>query len=109
MRPPVSGTMRTPSRDLRLGPYTLPAGTIININLGVMGNSALNYASPELYLPVRLAHFSSPSMSLAELPCGLGFARSAKVFPGLLSSGLIVELGPHCCCHAGMPLFRRAE
>lgn len=53
MRPPVSGTMRTPVRDLRLGPYTLPAGTLININLGVMGNSALNYASPELYLPAR--------------------------------------------------------
>ena len=53
MRPPVSGTMRTPAHDLRLGPYTLPAGTLININLGVMGNSALNYASPELYLPVR--------------------------------------------------------
>ena len=53
MRPPVSGTMRTPVCDLRLGPYTLPAGTLININLGVMGNSALNYASPELYLPAR--------------------------------------------------------
>ena len=53
MRPPVSGTMRTPAHDLRLGPYTLPAGTLININLGVMGNSALNYASPELYLPAR--------------------------------------------------------
>ncbi len=52
MRPPVSGTMRTPARDLRLGPYTLPAGTLINVNLGVMGNSALNYTTPELYLPV---------------------------------------------------------
>ena len=55
MRPPVSGTMRTPVHNLRLGPYTLPAGTLININLGVMGNSALNYASPELYLPARLS------------------------------------------------------
>ena len=55
MRPPVSGTMRTPVRDLRLGPHTLPAGTLININLGVMGNSALNYASPELYLPACLS------------------------------------------------------
>ena len=53
MRPPVSGTMRTPVHDLRLGPYTLPAGTLINVNLGVMGNSALNYTSPELYLPAR--------------------------------------------------------
>ena len=53
MRPPVSGTMRTPVHDLRLGPYTLPAGTLINVNLGVMGNSALNYVSPELYLPAR--------------------------------------------------------
>ncbi len=58
LRPPVSGTMRTPARDLRLGPYTLPAGTLININLGVMGNSALNYESPDLYLPVGPAKSS---------------------------------------------------
>ena len=50
--------MRTPARDLRLGPYTLPAGTLININLGVMGNSALNYESPDLYLPVGPAKSS---------------------------------------------------
>lgn len=53
MRPPVSGTMRTPVHHLRLGTYTLPPGTLINVNLGVMGNSARNYASPELYLPAR--------------------------------------------------------
>jgi len=50
--------MRTPARDLRLGPYTLPAGTLININLGVMGNSALNYESPDLSLPVGPAKSS---------------------------------------------------
>ena len=67
MRPPVSGTMRTPVQDLRLGPYTLPAGTLINVNLGVMGNSALNYATPERYLPARpLMH--PPTHRLCHCP-----------------------------------------
>jgi cytochrome P450 len=60
--------MRTPARDLRLGPYTLPAGTLININLGVMGNSALNYESPDLYLPVGPAK-SSRSWFLVRMHC----------------------------------------
>ena len=48
----ADGTNRTTTADTRLGPYTIPKGTMVWVPLMGLFNSPRNWADPDKYMPV---------------------------------------------------------
>ena len=49
----ADGTNRTTTADTRLGPYTIPKGTMVWVPLMGLFNSPRNWADPDKYMPVK--------------------------------------------------------
>ncbi|CAK0783590.1 hypothetical protein CVIRNUC_006789 [Coccomyxa viridis] len=60
----ADGTNRTTTADTRLGPYTIPKGTMVWVPLMGLFNSPRNWADPDKYMPDRwedpLAEYALP-------------------------------------------------
>jgi fatty acid synthase len=50
--PALSGTNRTSDRDIELGGYVIPRGTMIWCNLNAMFSSPVLWDNPDQYIPV---------------------------------------------------------
>ncbi len=56
--PALSGTNRTSAKDIMLGGYLIPRGTMIWCNLNALFNSPALWDNPDQYIPVGLLLFT---------------------------------------------------
>lgn len=64
----ADGTNRIATKDLRLGRFMVPKGTMVWIPFSAMFNSPHNFPQPDSYIPVRRLIAHNPLVSSLCLP-----------------------------------------
>lgn len=53
MRPVLPMILRRAMKDVRIGPYLIPKGTVLEIHILAMNTHSLYWDRPDEFLPVR--------------------------------------------------------